>query len=363
MSTEPPSGTAGENQDAGERRTRPSSAERVAGRIDQRLGDDTGDPASLLRRAVQRPLRRALDAQDAKIALLGQGLVRVGAIIDADRRRGTERVRALRGRIKDLMRELSETHQRLDELARRLDATDAAILRLDAEQQATPFVAPGTQVREVRRSDDRDVEVLALEAGHDAAYADFEDTYRGSEEFVRDRLVSYVSLVADGPVLDVGCGRGEFLELMTDAGIAARGIDLDESMAARARAKGLDVATGDGIAALRELPAGSLGAVTSFQVIEHVPVPLVRELFVSAAAALRPGGVLVAETVNPHSPAALKTFWLDLTHVRPLFPESLLFLAREVGFSDAWIHLPQGTGDLDRDLRLCGEYALVARKA
>ncbi|MBM0125564.1 class I SAM-dependent methyltransferase [Pimelobacter simplex] len=349
--------------DIAQRAPRRRSAVRTAKRVLGKLTDGEAPSSSALRRIAIRPLRSVLHTHESKFRLLGDGLVDVGGIVDDDRRRATERIRELRARVKDLERRLSDLeplHGRVDELARRLDSTDGAVLRLDAEQQATPYVAPGTQVR---ATTDGGTEVLALGADNGSDYADFEDTYRGSEEFVRDRLASYVGLVGDGPVLDLGCGRGEFLELMAAAGVPARGVDLDESMAARARAKGLDVSTGDGLALLRDIPRGTLGAVTSFQVIEHIPVPLVRELFVGAAAALRPGGVLVAETVNPHSPAALKTFWLDLTHVRPLFPESLLFLAREVGFEEAWIHLPQGTGDLDRDLRLCGEFALVARKA
>lgn len=338
------------------------SAERAAARINRHL-EDGARAVSGLRRVAARPLRRLLRTQEARTALLGRGLVELGAIVDGNRRRSEGRVRALRKRIRDLERQvgtLTAAHAHIEELARRVDGAQAAISRLDAEMQATPFLAPGARIR-VRNEDAGDV--LALGAEEGGAYADFEDTYRGNEEFVRQRLVSYVELVGDGPVLDLGCGRGEFLELMAAAGIVARGVDLDESMAARARAKGLDVETGDGIEALRDVPVGSLGAVTSFQVIEHIPVAVVREMFVSAAAALRPGGVLVAETINPHSPAALKTFWLDITHVRPLFPESLLFLARECGFEEAWIHLPQGTGDLDLDLRQCGEYAIVARKA
>ncbi|WP_408896282.1 class I SAM-dependent methyltransferase [Nocardioides sp. R1-1] len=334
----------------------------MAGRVLRRIADEGARSSSTLAKIAGRPLRRLLDAQDARLELVARGLVEIGGIVDQDRRHAQERLRALKTRIKDLERRVdavATAHDRIDELARRLDVTDGAVARLDTEQQATPFVAPGTRVRAVL---DGGREVLALGADREAAYADFEDTYRGSEAFVRERLASYVSIVGDGPVLDLGCGRGEFLELMEAAAVPARGIDLDESMAARARAKGLDVVTGDGLAALRDTEPGTLGAVTSFQVIEHIPVSAVRELFLGAAAALRPGGVLVAETVNPHSPAALKTFWLDLTHVRPLFPESLLFLARETGFDEAWIHLPQGSGDLDRDLRLCGEYALVARK-
>jgi SAM-dependent methyltransferase len=95
-------------------------------------------------------------------------------------------------------------------------------------------------------------------------------------------------------------------------------------------------------------------------VVEHVTRDDLRQFFLDAHRALRPGGVLVAETVNPHSPAALKTFWLDLEHVRPLYPEALLVLAKQSGYATARIDFPFGNGDLEHDLRTCGEYTLVA---
>jgi cyclopropane fatty-acyl-phospholipid synthase-like methyltransferase len=129
----------------------------------------------------------------------------------------------------------------------------------------------------------------------------------------------------------------------------------------RARDAGLTVTLGDAVEYLRGLPDRSLGTVVSIEVVEHLSVETMRAFFAESARVLSEGGLFVAETVNPHSPAALKTFWLDLTHVRPLFPESLLLLARESGFSEGRIVFPNGKGSLDADLREQGEYALVAR--
>jgi SAM-dependent methyltransferase len=95
-------------------------------------------------------------------------------------------------------------------------------------------------------------------------------------------------------------------------------------------------------------------------VAEHLEPSVLRRLFADARRALRPGGLLVVETVNPHSPAALKAFWLDLTHVRPLYPEALLLLAKETGYAAARIDFPFGAGDLEQDLRSCGQFTLVA---
>ncbi len=260
-------------------------------------------------------------------------------------------------------RAVVQAHTRqLADVVARLNANDARIATLDSESIARPFqVSPD----DLRITDERGQLVLGYHGGPDQSgeYSGFEDVFRGTEEFVSQRLESYLDLVRDaGPVLDLGCGRGEFLALLGSAGIAVTGIDSDESMVRRARSRGLDVELGDALDLMRRSEPEQFGAVTSFQVVEHLDPAMVRELFEQSFRILRPGGLLIAETVNPHSAAALKTFWLDLTHVRPLFPESLLFLARECRFASARIYFPQGGADLQDNLRRCGEYAILARK-
>jgi SAM-dependent methyltransferase len=164
------------------------------------------------------------------------------------------------------------------------------------------------------------------------------------------------------PVLDVGCGRGELLQLLRDEGIAARGVDVDAGMVARCTEKGRDVALLDGVAALEAAPDASLGAVFCAQVIEHLPYEAFQRFFGLAAQKLRPDGVLIAETVNPHAQVALKHFWLDLTHEQPVFPEVALATAGIAGFSKAYIFHPGGSGDAEVDRPRCGDYALVATR-
>jgi len=242
--------------------------------------------------------------------------------------------------------------------ARRLDATVLKVAEIDFELTARPYTADG---RGLECTDPDGARYLGFEADSSGSYATFEDTFRGTEEFIREQLRPYVDLLAGhGPVLDLGCGRGELLALLREAGVDATGVDMDASMLDRARAAGLDVVQGEALGHLAALPDASLGGVISIQVIEHLSVADLRTLVAEAHRVLRPGGVLVAETVNPHSPAALKVFWLDLTHVRPLFPESLLLLAHELGFHRGRILFPGGTGDLDHDLRNRGAFALVA---
>jgi SAM-dependent methyltransferase len=198
-------------------------------------------------------------------------------------------------------------------------------------------------------------------AGPSPLYIGFEDIFRGSKELIRDRQRVYIDLIGDrGPVVDLGCGRGEMLELLVEAGIEARGVDLDEAMVDQARASGADVDHGDAVAFLTKQADASLGAIFSAQFIEHLPASLLPELLEIARTKLLPDGVFIAETVNPHSPRALKAFWIDPTHQHPLFPETMLALCRLTGFEEGQIMFPLGSGELENDLTSCGEYAVVA---
>jgi glycosyltransferase involved in cell wall biosynthesis/SAM-dependent methyltransferase len=193
-------------------------------------------------------------------------------------------------------------------------------------------------------------------------YRGFEDVFRGSEEMIRDRQRIYLDLIADRePVFDAGCGRGEFLDLLKERGIAYRGVDLDPDQIERCRAKGHEnVEQGDLLEALERTAAGSLGAIFSAQVIEHLDFRQLQELLELSLSRLRPGGLLIAETVNPHSAAALKAFWVDPTHAHPLFPETMLALCALAGYVAGDVFAPVGTGDWDRDRTRVGEYAVVA---
>jgi SAM-dependent methyltransferase len=169
-------------------------------------------------------------------------------------------------------------------------------------------------------------------------YFAFESRMRGSTDSIRDRQRRYVADFREhGPVLDIGCGRGELLGLLRDAGIDARGIDADADMVAYARGEGLAVEQADLLAYLAGVDAGSLGGIFMGQVVEHLPVQTLVESLRLAVAALRPGGVLIAETINPLSPIALRNYFADLTHAQPLVPETLELLARQAGFAETEI--------------------------
>jgi cyclopropane fatty-acyl-phospholipid synthase-like methyltransferase len=187
--------------------------------------------------------------------------------------------------------------------------------------------------------------------------------FRGDERLIRDRFRCYLPLLRErGSVLDVGCGRGEMLELLRDAQIPAHGVDLDAGMVERCRAKGLGATHADAIEHLATLPDGSVGAIFASQLIEHLPYEALNAFLRIAHAKLAGGGLLIAETVNPHSIEAFKTFWTDLTHEAPIFPEVALTLCRLHGFSRAQVRFGRPTGDLDEQRRLSGDYAVIATR-
>jgi SAM-dependent methyltransferase len=169
-------------------------------------------------------------------------------------------------------------------------------------------------------------------------YFAFESRMRGSVESIRERQRAYVDdLRGRGPVLDVGAGRGELLGLLAEAGVEARGIDADADMVAFARGEGLDLEQADAIEHLTALPDASLGAIFMGQVVEHLPPASLVRVLELAVAKLEPGGLLVAETINPLSPIALRNYFADLTHAQPLVPETLELLARQAGFAETQI--------------------------
>ena len=200
-------------------------------------------------------------------------------------------------------------------------------------------------------------------SGPKTGYAGFEDAFRGSEEEIRHRQRVYLPLLeASAPIFDFGCGRGEMLELLKEAGVEAYGVDSDASMVERAKSKGLHVEHGDALAHLAGLPEGSLGAVFSAQVVEHLSGSDVEAFFVHARRALRDGGVLVVETVNPHCAFARKNFWIDLTHQHQIFPEVAVLFCHHAGFKEATALFPTGAGELTKDLLTCLDYAVVATR-
>ncbi len=250
-------------------------------------------------------------------------------------------------RLESLVRELILTAESLRRGISDADATAAwarrAIEPIAAELHALPYMAESP----FERMDSPVGEVLGYRAAEDVQggettpYAAFEDLFRGPAERVTASQRPYLALVREHqPVLDVGCGRGEFLALMAAEGIEAAGVDIDAGMVERCRALGLQAMLAQANDYLEGVEDGTLGSVFSAQVIEHLPHEELQRMFALALRKLRPGGLFVAETVNPHRIASLKTFWVDLTHQHPIFPEVALAACAIAGFESGYVFAP-----------------------
>jgi SAM-dependent methyltransferase len=180
----------------------------------------------------------------------------------------------------------------------------------------------------------------ASDAALAAAYVGFEDVFRGSPEDIKARQREYADRFAGArDVLDVGCGRGEFLELLAERGISASGIDANPEMAEVCRARGLDVRHGDALEHLRALRDGSVGGLLAAQVVEHLQPDYLVRLIETAHAKLRPGALIVLETINVACWVAyFESYIRDITHVRPLHPDTLKFLVVAAGFEQVDVH-------------------------
>lgn len=176
--------------------------------------------------------------------------------------------------------------------------------------------------------------------GLDSLYVAFENKFRGSTRQIAQRMERYVPMfrasapvAAGGTVLDIGCGRGEFLALLKRHNMATRGVDLNAAMVAQAKTLDLDVIEGDALAYLRSLPEASLAAITGFHIVEHIAFQDLVGLFDEAQRVLMPDGFVIFETPNPENlVVGACTFHYDPTHNRPLPPDYLAFIAQARGF-------------------------------
>jgi SAM-dependent methyltransferase len=181
-------------------------------------------------------------------------------------------------------------------------------------------------------------------------YVGFEDRFRGTRDDIARRVADYVPLFASASdVIDVGCGRGELLEALRAHGVPARGVDASPAMVAACRDRGLDVAHGDALGYLADQPDAGVGGLVAVQVVEHFEPAYLMRFLETAYHKMRPGAALVLETINPACwMAFFETYLRDLTHQRPLHPETLRYLVQASGFSHVDVRFRQPVGDADR---------------
>jgi O-antigen chain-terminating methyltransferase len=253
----------------------------------------------------------------------------------------------------DLQATVATAMARTQVLERRLEALriqalarlDREITRLRAQQtvqegRVALLIQARTELPEL--PDPGLAQRLCEEQLHDmdALYAALEDEFRGSRQEIKERLSIYVPKLTEAgiggesmPILDVGCGRGEWLELLREQQLQAAGVDLNRVVLAMCRERGLPVMEAEAIEHLRSLPEASLGAVTAFHVIEHLALPQLLDLLDASRRALKPGGVAIFETPNPNNVfVSSRYFYLDPTHRHPIPPLLGRFLAEARGF-------------------------------
>ncbi|MFZ6735360.1 class I SAM-dependent methyltransferase [Undibacterium sp. Ji42W] len=252
-----------------------------------------------------------------------------------------------------------------------------------ADQLGVAMTEQASQAASVSTS--QPVANVASDFDQDQFYLEFEALFRGSRADIKERLKVYLPYLAHISeqakddrklVIDVGCGRGEWLELLDEQGIPAMGVDMNISMVNACLDQGFLCRHADAIAYLREQPAGSIGAVTGFQIIEHLPFEQLIALFDAARHALCPGGVIIFETPNPENlKVGACNFYFDPTHLHPIVPQVAEFMARQRGFSHAEIlrlhpypddHLLHGGTEvealLNKELFGAQDYAVIGRK-
>lgn len=300
-----------------------------------------------------------------------------------------DQIELLNERLKELLNE--RLNERLNELEQRDREKDHLIGFLKAtlamqERRISLFLDEARHCLPKTFTPEQ-LQGFVTEKGHlmDALYVTFEDKFRGVRAEIKERLAVYLPMVeavggatSQKPLLDIGSGRGEWLELLKDQGLVARGVDLNESLAAQCRERGLEVELRDAVSYLRSLPEASLGAITGFHIIEHLPMEVQLELYGECVRVLKSGGIAIFETPNPQNLlVGACNFYADPTHKRPLYPETQKFFLEYRGFSkvelkylhphDVGARLPENeapelAGRLNDLLSCARDYAIIGYK-
>jgi O-antigen chain-terminating methyltransferase len=278
------------------------------------------------------------------------------------------------------MKQIEEKSALIDYLKTGLTTQERRISVLLEELQNQTVAVPVDTAQEVVSRKINVPDIL------DPLYLAFEEKFRGSREEIRERLLKYVPLIREAgagtegrEILDVGSGRGEWLEIMKDEGLKAKGLDLNHVLVQQCHEKGLEVEENDALSFLRSLPDNSLGAITSFHLIEHISFEDRIALFDESVRVLKSGGVAVFETPNPRNLlVGACNFWADPTHLRPLYPETHQFLMEYRGFSNVellFLHphegeqrlpeeeAPELASRLNEVLSCARDYTIVGYKA
>ena len=282
---------------------------------------------------------KRLDSADEGIKTLGQTneetVKRLNAADEGVKNLGDVSEKAAL-RITSIEQGFKELHGLVDDLQLRNAAIGGVFSELKEKLASGNFTVTQSGKKEAAPSVIDDFE----KAWQSADYELFEDESRGDVADIRERLEFYVPLLekaanGGGLIADLGCGRGELLELLKENGLAAIGIDNNEAAVIRGKKAGLDMECKDLFQYLREAKEGSLAAVTAMHVIEHLTPSQQGEFLSLALKALKPGGLIAMETPNiMNLHVASCDFFSDITHVRPVHPVALRNRMKQMGYKD-----------------------------
>lgn len=233
--------------------------------------------------------------------------------------------------------ELNEIIKRLDNLAIMHDGVEKRFALMEKNQNI--------QAQIEKQNTKKNDELFANDHLLDIFYTEFEDRFRGSEKMILERLKEYLPDFENAtvdfskyPVLDIGSGRGEFLQLLKKHDVNAEGLDINIDMVERSNAKGLKASQGDALDFLLSKESQTYGAITGFHIVEHIPFNSLLRIFKAAHQALAKEGFVLFETPNPENIIVGScAFYMDPSHLHPIPPDLLAFALETVGFRNVEI--------------------------
>jgi O-antigen chain-terminating methyltransferase len=241
--------------------------------------------------------------------------------------------------ISKLRIENTDVHKKLND---RIESTRQELSRLAAIRSAINQIAEEVKKHQLEILEQKRNLSIFLDENRlpDEVYVAFENQFRGTREEIKERLMAYLPYVSQTQVgeinvsvLDLGCGRGEWLELMKENGYIGRGVDINRVMVKQCRELGLDVAEFDILDYVRNQESNSISVITGFHILEHLPIKRILLLFDEVFRVLKRGGIAIFETPNPENLlVATFHFYLDPTHLHPLPSGLLSFLMESRGF-------------------------------